>query len=262
MWRDWPFALPCLVVGCVDLLVVLVGWAFLVETRPPIRSTRGKEVQREGARYHLAEQEEESKRYTLEEARDSIDSLHSESTSRPDISSQNDASPSTTHPPTSTAVSPSSSPNPSPANAFRATLAVPSFLLLTFVMLLFQISTFSWDGMYTVYTYTPTALGGLGLPIDTIGLLYTASYLASFVFNPICLPRLTARYGTLPTLRVMLTLWMVLGCCVPISQWGARVGEVGLDGQRGGGIMLGKTVMWLTLGVQVGLRAFGSFGWA
>ncbi len=41
LWREWPFALPCLVVGTVDLAVVLVGWLCLVETRPPDKKGEG-----------------------------------------------------------------------------------------------------------------------------------------------------------------------------------------------------------------------------
>lgn len=46
------------------------------------------------------------------------------------------------------------------------TLKVPTFLLAISVACLFQVSYFSWDGMFTVFTYTSTDKGGLGLPVS------------------------------------------------------------------------------------------------
>lgn len=227
IWRDWPFALPCVFIAAIDLVVVLTGYFMLVETKKTGRVGKGEIMemaQREGGvgeastallrgRESTDVRSSDARGTSLDERLDEEASVH-------------------WHP---------------PKNIIRATLAVPSFLLLTAVFLLFQISTFSWDGMYAVYTYTAPEHGGLGLSVDAIGVLYSVSYLASFTLNPLLLPSMTARWGAKKSLLMALSGWVVLGLLIPLSQWAA---------------VEARWVMWGVVGVQVIIRALGSFGWA
>jgi predicted MFS family arabinose efflux permease len=180
-WHRHPYALPCVVVGALDAITILVGLLFLVETRRPSdRSASSPEKSR-------------------------------------------------------------------PKNQFAAALKVPGFILLTAVFLLFQVSTFSWDGMYTVYTYTQPELGGLGLSVDTIGLLYSVNYLVSFAMNPIFLPRMTKRWGSTLALGIVLAMWPTLTLLIPLTQWLA---------------LHARWAMWGVIAVQLSMRAVGAFGWA
>lgn len=134
-----------------------------------------------------------------------------------------------------------------PRNQFRTALKVPGFVLIIAVSLLFQISTFSWDGMYTVYTYTKPSLGGLGLSVDTIGLLYSVNYLVSFAMNPIFLPRMQKKWGSTLALGIVLAMWPTLSLLIPLTQWTAVHARWG---------------MWIVIFVQLSMRAVGAFGWA
>ena len=219
IWRDWPFALPCVVIAFVDLFVVVFGWFMLIETKRPSRRVdvmelKGREGEEDASEALLKARERESTDLDL--------------TSHIDLES-------------------STAPAGPPKDIIRATLAVPSFVLLITVFLLFQISTFSWDGMYAVFTYTSPEHGGLGLSVDTIGVLYSVSYLASFTMNPLLLPGMTRRYGAKRSLIVALGCWVVLGLLLPISQWAS---------------VESRAVMWGVVGIQLIFRALGSFGWA
>jgi hypothetical protein len=179
-WRRHPFALPCILVGVIDAIAVVIGLLFLVETKRASQSGLGSE------KHH-------------------------------------------------------------PKSQFSAALKVPGFILMTVVFLLFQVSTFSWDGMYTVFTYTQPAQGGLGLPVDTIGLLYSANYLFSFAMNPIFLPKMQKRFGSTLALGIVLVMWPTLALLIPITQWTA---------------VHARWAIWGVLLVQLIMRAVGAFGWA
>lgn len=227
LWRDWPFALPCVVIAAIDLVVVITGYFMLVETKKTGRVSKGEIME---MKVNGVEDAEASA--ALLGARQSSDGAER-------IAGPHDGHPYIDHE--------ASTHRHIPKNLIRTTLAVPSFLLLTAVFLLFQISTFSWDGMYAVYTYTAPEHGGLGLSVDTIGVLYSVSYLASFAMNPLLLPGMTARWGAKRSLIVALAAWVLLGLLIPISQWAA---------------VEQRWVMWGVVGVQVVIRALGSFGWA
>lgn len=182
-WLKHPYALPCVLVGAIDTIAIIIGIFYLVETRRP--------------------------------------------SSHPSSSSQSEKS--------------------HPKNQFAVALKVPGFLLVTTVFLLFQVSTFSWDGMYTVYTYTKPPLGGLGLSVDTIGLLYSVNYLVSFAMNPIFLPRMQKRWGSTLALGIVLAMWPTLTLLIPLTQWTA---------------IHARWAMWGVVAVQLSMRAIGAFGWA
>ena len=126
---------------------------------------------------------------------------------------------------------------------------------------------FNWDGIFTVFTYTPTARGGLGLPVrrelpspttphiessdthqvDIIGLLYSAESIVSIVANPLFLPKLQSSLGPRRALGLALTAWPVLSLLMPVSQWTA---------------VHSRPLMWITMSLMMCLRTFGNFGWA
>jgi MFS family permease len=227
LWRDWPFALPCVVIAAIELVVVITGYFMLVETKKTGRVSKGEimEMKVNG----VEDAEASAALLGARQSSDGAERMTGQHHRHADIDHE-----ASTH-------------RPIPKNLIRTTLAVPSFLLLTAVFLLFQISTFSWDGMYAVYTYTAPEHGGLGLSVDTIGVLYSVSYLASFAMNPLLLPGMTARWGAKRSLILALAAWVLLGLLIPISQWAA---------------VEQRWVMWGVVGVQVVIRALGSFGWA
>jgi hypothetical protein len=134
-------------------------------------------------------------------------------------------------------------------------------------------ANFSWDGLFTVYTYTDVSLGGLGLPVrstptshrnphphetvvtcsdllrvqvDVIGLIFTFSSLFYVCSTPFVLPYLQSRFGSIRTLSLIFACWPVVALMIPPAQKAA-------DGAR--------PIMWLVLTVQIGLKSFATCAW-
>lgn len=133
-------------------------------------------------------------------------------------------------------------------------------------------ANFSWDGLFTVYTYTDVSLGGLGLPVrpahlslalhtretvvpcsdllrvqvDVIGLIFTFSSLFYVCSTPFVLPYLQARFGSIRTLSLIFACWPIVALMIPLAQKAA-------DGAR--------PIMWLVLTVQIGLKSFATCAW-
>ncbi|RSH91750.1 hypothetical protein EHS25_009119 [Saitozyma podzolica] len=205
IWREWPYALPCLISGIFGVFVLFVSFFYLAETRPP------------AAERHESEHNEDVQAEKRTEGR-----------------------------------------------MMAATLRVPNFVLLVTVFCFFQIGTvirsqgsvlvklmpvsanFSWDGLFTVYTYTDVSLGGLGLPVDVIGLIFTFSSLFYVCSTPFVLPYLQARFGSIRTLSLIFACWPVIALMIPLAQKAA-------DGAR--------PIMWLVLTVQIGLKSFATCAW-
>ena len=101
--------------------------------------------------------------------------------------------------------------------------------------------------MYKIYTYTQPSRGGLGLAVDTIGLLYSVNYFVSFFMNPIFLPRMQKKFGPTKALFIILSMWPIISLMMPMSQWAA---------------VHARWAMWGVLLMQLTLRAVGAFGWA
>ncbi|CAD6573943.1 MAG: hypothetical protein TREMPRED_000968 [Tremellales sp. Tagirdzhanova-0007] len=130
--------------------------------------------------------------------------------------------------------------------ALSATFQVPNFLLITSVFCLYQITTFAWEGVFTVYTYTEVPRGGLGLPVDSIGLIYSLGSLIYIVSAPLGIPLLTARIGAISSLRIIFSLWPVLILTIPLAQYTA--GNL-------------RPMMFVVLVVQLLLKSFGTCAW-
>ncbi|KAL7423813.1 hypothetical protein Q5752_001397 [Cryptotrichosporon argae] len=121
-----------------------------------------------------------------------------------------------------------------------AVFRVPHFrvVLLTFCR--------AFDGIFAVYTYTSVSVGGLGLSISTIGLLYTAGAVLYVLGAPYGIPRVQARFGAVRGLVRTLAAWAVVALSIPVAQ--ATAGAA-------------RPVMWAALAVQMFAKEFGYFSW-
>jgi len=104
----------------------------------------------------------------------------------------------------------------------------------------------SYDAIYSVYTYTPTKEGGLGLSVDIIGLILSFAQLVYICLVPLLLPRLIARCGTSTALNVVLLVWPILAISFPTARWLAETA---------------RGPMWMVIGLQQVLRDIGAFSW-
>ncbi|ORY33522.1 major facilitator superfamily domain-containing protein [Naematelia encephala] len=125
-------------------------------------------------------------------------------------------------------------------------LRVPGFVLITTVFCLFQITTMCFDGIFTVMTYTPADRGGLELPVDNIGILFSIGSLMYIILTPILLPRLEKRLGAVQALIYVFSIWLVITLLIPVLQWAA--------GRARG-------LMWVLLLTQLLMKVFGNFAW-
>lgn len=104
----------------------------------------------------------------------------------------------------------------------------------------------SFDAIYSVYAYTEVSYGGLGLPVDNIGLIMFFSSITYIMLTPLVLPRLIARFGASKALNQILRFWPVLALSLPIAQFFARKA---------------RGAMWLTILVQQIGKNFAGFAW-
>ena len=130
--------------------------------------------------------------------------------------------------------------------AFSAALKVPNFVLVCLVLCCFQITSFAFEGVFTVYTYTDVLRGGLGLAVDKIGQLYSIGSIIYICIAPIFVPRLQARFGLIRSLGFIFAVWPVLVLTIPLAQFFA--GHA-------------RAVMYVTLLFQLGLKSLGNFAW-
>lgn len=136
------------------------------------------------------------------------------------------------------------------------------------------VACFSWDGIFTVFTYTSPQVGGLGLPVrsrilavpestvhspplclrgpaltcgqvTSIGMLYSVGALLSIVSNPVVLPSMRRFFGPKQSLALVLG-WTCIGLLIPLGQLAA------LDA---------RWLMWCVVGAMTLLRVTGSFAW-
>lgn len=89
--------------------------------------------------------------------------------------------------------------------------------------------------------------GGLGLHVDTIGLILSVGALVYIISTPFTLPRLTARLGTNKALLYTLLAWPLLAVSLPA---GSRLASNA------------RPVMWLLISMQLIGKAFGNLAWA
>ena len=101
----------------------------------------------------------------------------------------------------------------------------------------------AFDGIYSVYTYTSPIHGGLGLPVEKIGLVMSASALFGVAVTPYFLPRLTASYGTTGLFALIAPVWPVLALGLPATSL--------IAGHR--------AVLWPAIGAQQILKNIGLF---
>ncbi|RXK37787.1 hypothetical protein M231_04943 [Tremella mesenterica] len=181
-WKEWPYALPCVVTTGVAIIALVVSYVYLIETRPPSHSLQ----------IHTTAEKNDHHR------------------------------------------------------AISAALKVPHFALITIVFLSYQLTSFSIEGIFAVYTYTDVDLGGLGLSVDIIGFLYAAAAFSYIITAPLLLPIMKKRFGAVKSLQIAFLAWVGVTMTLPLSQWTAIH-------WRGG--------MWLVLICQTGLRCVGGFGW-
>lgn len=126
----------------------------------------------------------------------------------------------------------------------------------------FQITNFAYDGIFTVYTYTEVAHGGLGLPVctmlfcsspallmpqvDTIGLLYSYGAALYIIIVPTLLPPLQSRLGAKRLLETVFAIWLVVSLLLPLSQWTAAHM---------------RWMMWIVVILSSTLKCFAAFAW-
>ncbi|TYJ57073.1 hypothetical protein B9479_002174 [Cryptococcus floricola] len=144
-----------------------------------------------------------------------------------------------------------------PVNKYKAIWRVPHFVhavaIFCFdIYAVFQLGTFAFEGLFTIYTYTPIPLGGLGLPIRTIGLISSLSSLLYILVSPVLSPWLEARYGLGKSMLLTTGTMPLEALIIPIAQYAAT-----LSG-RGG---WGRAPTWVMLVVQVGMKNFHCMAW-
>jgi hypothetical protein len=104
----------------------------------------------------------------------------------------------------------------------------------------------SWDGIFTVLTYTPVARGGLGLAVPTIGTLFSLSAIAYIIVTPLALPRIERRLGGVRALRYIFGVWPLIALLIPLAQWAAR---------------RLRPAMWAVLAGQLVAKNAGNLAW-
>lgn len=104
----------------------------------------------------------------------------------------------------------------------------------------------AYDGIYSVYTYTSIDKGGLGLPVDIIGLVMALGSVAFVVTTPTVLPAMIDRCGMIETQRYLIFIWPLIGIALPVCHWVA--------GNAQG-------LLWPAIGVMQVIRAIGCFVW-
>ncbi|KAL7418575.1 hypothetical protein Q5752_007033 [Cryptotrichosporon argae] len=110
-----------------------------------------------------------------------------------------------------------------------------------------RVFTFSYDAIFAVYTYNAVERGGLGLPLPTIGTLYSAFALGYVVITPLLLPALQARLGPARSLTLTLSTWLLIICGLSSTQTLA-----GTD----------QAAMWVVLGAQMGMKNIANMSWS
>lgn len=123
---------------------------------------------------------------------------------------------------------------------------VPGFSVITLIFGFFQLALSSFDGIWTVMTYTSVERGGLGLPVQLIGLIYTFGSALYIITTPLTLPWMKARFGTNRTLVVVFSACVALALSIPMLQFFA---------------VNARWAMWATLGASTLFRNFMSVAW-
>lgn len=104
----------------------------------------------------------------------------------------------------------------------------------------------AFDGVYSVYTYTSTNKGGLGLPVDKIGIAMFCGNLAFILTVPTVLPVLIDRCGLVNSQQGLILLWPLVGLSLPLCNWIAKEAH---------------SFMWPFIALQQLAKAVGGFVW-
>lgn len=110
----------------------------------------------------------------------------------------------------------------------------------------FQFAAFTFEGVFSVYTYTSVNRGGLGLAVTVIGWLFVGGNLFYLAVVPFLLPYLQRRIGSYAALGVSLFGWVLTALTVPLSQAAAEKSRV---------------AMWIVLALQVVTKNLGGCSW-
>ncbi|ODN81566.1 hypothetical protein L202_01981 [Cryptococcus amylolentus CBS 6039] len=149
-----------------------------------------------------------------------------------------------------------------PVNKYKAIWRVPHFVHAVTIFCCNKSThnlagTFAFEGLFTIYTYTPIPLGGLGLPIRTIGLISSLSSLLYILVSPVLSPWLEARYGLKKSMLLTTGTMPLEALIVPVAQYAATLCLPGRG--RGGG--WGRAPTWVMLVIQVGMKNFHCMAW-
>nr|XP_019003337.1 uncharacterized protein I203_04375 [Kwoniella mangroviensis CBS 8507]OCF66798.1 hypothetical protein I203_04375 [Kwoniella mangroviensis CBS 8507] len=130
---------------------------------------------------------------------------------------------------------------------WKQTLKIPHFVLVLASFCAYQFAVYAFEGLFTVFTYTPIAQGGLGFPVETIGSIIAFTTLLYIIGSPIIIPRLKSRYGVGKALTITVITIPIEALLIPFAQFKAR---------------LGRDRTWLVLMiVQLPFKNFHQMGW-
>ncbi|WVQ84325.1 hypothetical protein IAT38_006477 [Cryptococcus sp. DSM 104549] len=141
-------------------------------------------------------------------------------------------------------------------NTFLAVLKIPHFMLILIVFWGFQLSSFAYEGLFTVYTYTPIPRGGLGLPVKSIGYVSCFSALLYICLSPVLVPLFERTIGIKRALLLANGIMPVAALVIPLAQWAAR-GDAEAGGVNGGA----GTATWVVLGLQLVMKNINYLAW-
>ncbi|WWC94795.1 hypothetical protein V866_001645 [Kwoniella sp. B9012] len=125
---------------------------------------------------------------------------------------------------------------------FIKTLDIPNFktILVCFC------ATFAYDGFFTVFSYTSVSQGGLGLSIQTIGIVGAISAIMNFILSPLLVPRLQPRLGIRRFLSMTIGTIPIEAILIPGFQKIA---------------IYGKAAIYSGLAIQLPLKNFHLMAW-
>ncbi|WWC64665.1 uncharacterized protein I303_107276 [Kwoniella dejecticola CBS 10117] len=142
---------------------------------------------------------------------------------------------------------PMSRERPTTFDLWKMTLKIPHFVLILANFCAYQFAVYAFEGLFTVFAYTPITQGGLGFPVEMIGSIIAFTTLLYIVGSPIIIPRLKRRFGIRRSLTITVITIPIEALIVPIAQWCARVGRVWTWG--------------ILVLVQLPLKNFHQMGW-
>ncbi|ODO05920.1 hypothetical protein I350_04981 [Cryptococcus amylolentus CBS 6273] len=132
-------------------------------------------------------------------------------------------------------------------NTFKAVLQVPQFMLVMGILCSFQLASFAFEGLFTVFLWTPVKRGGLGLPVHFIGLTNSLSSAIYILVSPVLAPLIEDKFGLKGGLALTSGAMPLEALVIPLAQFAAT-----------------KGLAWtgVMLGVQCLLKNFHCMGWS